>query len=79
MDLNGIHENRLWGYSEGVFALRVHCVRTAATIPSEIPVNHPKMYPPKQPIEPQKTPVFLGFFLVAQNSWRLLGTFRKAR
>ena len=46
----------------------MHRVRTVATISGQTPVKHPKMYPPKQPIEPQKTlvaskpPVFLAFF-----------------
>ena len=45
----------------------VHRVRTVATISSQTWVNHPNMYPPKQPMQPQKTsvastpPVFLGF------------------
>ena len=48
-------------------AHRVHPVRTVATS-GQTPVNHPKMHPPKQPIEPQKTlvastpPVLLGLF-----------------
>ena len=53
--------------SVGVVAPRVHRIRTMATIGSQTPAHHPKMYPPKQPVEPQKTsdastlPVFLGF------------------
>ena len=51
----------------GVVAPHAHRVRTVATISGQTPVNHPTMYPPKQPIEPWKTlvastpPVFLGF------------------
>ena len=59
---------------EGVIALCRDRVRTAATIGSQTLVNHPKMYPPKQPIEPTP-PVFLGFLLVAHHSWWLMGTF----
>ena len=34
---------------------RAHCIRTVATMSGQTPVHHPKMNPPKQPIEPQKT------------------------
>ena len=46
----------------------LHRVRTVATIQDQPLVNHPKMHPPKQPIEPQKSlvtstrPFFRGFF-----------------
>ena len=52
----------------GVAAPRAHRVCAGATVSSQTPVHDPKMYPPEQPIEPQKTsdastqPVFLGFF-----------------
>ena len=38
-----------------VAAPRAHRVRTVAIISGQTPVHHPKMHPPKQPIEPQKT------------------------
>ena len=36
-------------------ANRVHRVRTVAPMSGQPPVNHPKMCPAKQPIQPQKT------------------------
>ena len=54
----------------------LHCVRPVATICGQRPVNHPKLHPPKQPIEPKKTlvpttrPFFPGFFMVANHSRR---------
>ena len=50
----------------GVVAPRVHGIRTVATIRGQTAVNHPKMHPPKPPMQPQKTldanthPVFRG-------------------
>ena len=69
-------------YLVGVVALQAQRVRTVVTISGQTPVNHPKMYPPKQSIEPQKTfdastpAVFLGVFLMIANKLqRLLGSF----
>ena len=65
----------------GVAAPPAHRVRTAATIGSQTPMNQPKMYPPKQPIEPQKTsvastpPVFLGFLYDCQYFPKASGWF----
>ena len=42
---------------EGGVAPRAHCVRTTATLGGPTPVPHPKMHPPKQPIEPLKRSV----------------------
>ena len=40
---------------EMVKRVLVHHVRTVARISGPTPVHHPKMHPPKQPIESQKT------------------------
>ena len=56
-------------FQVGVVAPRAHRARTVATISGHLPDHHPTMYPPKQPIEPQKTsdastpPVFRDFSL----------------
>ena len=53
----------------GVVAPRTHGVRTVAMIMYHTLVHHPKMPPPKQPIQTQKTfvastpPVSPGFLL----------------
>ena len=59
-------------YLERVVELCEHHVRTVVTIGGQTLVPHPKMHPPIQPIEPQKSlvastiPIFPGFFYGCQ-------------